>query len=120
MHHHADNTTFSIDLFDDPVANSGSIANGGLTVNTAQDAVVISQLGVWTLYTVSVTAGSTANGKDIVIPLRNDSGSIDQPHQTDFDIVAATTPLPAAVWLFGSVVGLGGAVGLRRRKRKLA
>lgn len=30
---------------------------------------------------------------------------------------AATTPLPAAVWLFGSALG-GGALMLRRRKRK--
>ena len=110
------NSNFSIDLFYDPVANSGSIANGGLTVNVAQDAVTISHLGVWALYTVSVTASGGAGGKDIVIQLRSDTTSIAQPHQVDFDIASAT-PLPAAVWMFGSVVGLGGAVGLRQQRK---
>jgi len=119
---HTDHTTFSIDLYYDPTAHSGSIANGGLSIVTAQDAVTISSLGVWALYTVSVSCtSSTCNGKDIVVQLRDDSTSIDQPHQNDFDIAAVSaTPLPAAVWLFGSVIGLGGAVGLRRRKAKLA
>jgi hypothetical protein len=114
--------------------NSGSLVGGGFaSVTGFTKTFVNGDLGTWVAETISVTTGAGGDpiGKNIDIMFRASATSTDQPHQVDFDIVTAgvtpfctescsSTPLPTAVWLFGSVIGLGGALRLRRRKAKLA
>ncbi len=115
---HLDQTVINAELV---VDNGGGLSiPGTLTenvsfVNAAPSALGITSLGTWELITLSATATGTITG-DIGLELGASMNDIDQPHQVDF--VVGTTPLPGAVWLFGSVL-LGGLGLLSSRKRRL-
>lgn len=118
---HLDQTVITAELV---VDNGGGLSiPGTLTenvsyVNAAPSALLptgITSLGTWELITLSATATGTITG-DIGLELGASMNDIDQPHQVDF--VVGATPLPSAVWLFGSVL-LGGLGLLSSRKRRL-
>jgi hypothetical protein len=117
---HIDNTTITAELL---VDNGGSLSlPGTITVNTsyvnaAPSALGISSLGVWELITLSVTTGGSPITGDIGLELGGSTTSIDQPHEVDFDMIAAT-PLPGAVWLFGTALFGGLGFGSLRKKRQ--
>ena len=117
----ANNTTFSIDLTYATGTNGvgGGRAGGGLTGTISKDAVAITSLGVWALYTIDVTDNSV-NNADIVVNLRSDTGGISQPHQVDFDIAPTATPLPAALPLFAGGLGVIGLFARRRKQKNAA
>ena len=117
--------------------NGGSLVGGAMfTYNETFSAVPLLSLGLgtWEKETISVSVanGSEAVGKkiDIAFSAALGSGSIDQPHQVDFDILgtglpeggggAGTTPLPAALPLFAGGLGMIGLLARRRKQKNVA
>jgi hypothetical protein len=100
------------DLFD---FNIGLSVGGSL--KSTMDAAPLPADDGWSLFTASVVADASMHGQPIEIRLYSSSGMlVDDPDSTDrgvyFDSLALNTtavvPVPAALWLFASGLGLLG------------
>ena len=110
------NYTLRVDLGQRPddvptVANIFLVVGGHTILGTGQPLVT----GDWTTYIASYTALAGDDGAAISIILQQ----VD--HQSEFDNVRLNaTPLPAALPLFGTGLGVLGLLGWRRKRKPLA